>query len=142
MDYRLIFAVSAAVFLGLYNVFIKVSAGHIHQIAGAVILQVVAVALGASALLYLKATGTTVPVSQKGIIFAVLAGLSVGLAEILSFYLFSKNSEASKGIPFIVGGSVVVAALAGIFFLKESVTPQKIIAITLITAGTVLLALK
>lgn len=142
MDHRLAFAVSAAVFLGLYNVFIKVSAGHIHQIAGAVILQVVAFVIGASALLYLKVNQTAVPVSSKGIIFAVLAGLSVGLAEVLSFYLFSKNSEASRGIPFIVGGSVVVAALAGIFFLKESVTPQKIIAITLITAGTMLLALK
>lgn len=142
MDYRLVFAVSAAVFLGLYNVFIKVSAGHIHQIAGAVILQVVAVVIGASALLYLKANQTAIPVSSKGIIFAVLAGLSVGLAEILSFYLFSKNTEASKGIPFIIGGSIVVAALVGIFFLKESVTPHKIIALTLIIAGTVLLALK
>lgn len=142
MDYRLIFAIFAAVFLGLYNLFIKVSAGHIHQIAGAVILQVVAFVIGASALFYLKVNQTSISVSSKGIIFAVLSGISVGIAEILSFYLFSKGTEASKGIPFIIGGSVIVATLVGIFFLKESVTPYKVIAISLIAAGTVLLALK
>lgn len=47
-------ALITACFYALYNIFIKLASAHIHEIAGAVILQVVAFVLGAAWLIYLK----------------------------------------------------------------------------------------
>src|SRR4051812_44416103 len=115
----LVFALTAALFMALYNVFIKLAAGSIHQVVGAVILQVVAALAGIIAIVFLKLKGTPLPVSQKGILFAVLAGVSVGLAEILSFYAFSDGTLASRGVPVIVGGTIMLATFIGLFLLRE-----------------------
>lgn len=129
-----------AILFGLYNFFIKVSAGHVHEILGAVILQIVAMLLGGVALLFLKVKGATLDFSPKGIGFAVLAGLAVGLAEITSFYAFSKGIAASVAIPVIVGGTIVVGVMLGVFFLKESLTLLQYSAILLILIGIWILA--
>ncbi len=129
-----------AVFFGLYNFFIKVSAGHIHEILGAVILQVVAFVLGGITLVFLKLKGTSFENSPKGLLFAVLAGIFVGLAEITSFYAFSKGTPATVGIPVIVGGTVIVGALLGVIFLKEVMYWQHYLGILLILAGIILVA--
>lgn len=127
-----------AFFYGIYNFFIKIASGHINQIVGAVILQIVAAVLGSLILVYLKITGAPLEMSSKGIQFAVLAGIFVGLAEIASFYAFSKGVSASVGIPIMIGGSVVVGALLGITFLRESLTLIQYLAIAMIVAGIVL----
>ncbi len=131
-----------AIFYGLYNFFIKVASGSIHQIVGAVILQIVAAALGIIILLYLKFTNIPLDISPKGVQFAVLAGIFVGLAEIFSFYAFSKGISASLGIPIIVGGSVVVGAFLGLTFLKESLGLIQYLAIAMIVAGIAILFIK
>ena len=100
----ILLAILTAVFFGAYNIFIKLSSGHINQIVGAVILQAVAALLGGVILLVLKWTDSPMQVSQKGILYAILAGVFVGLAEITSFYVFSKGVPASVGIPVIIGG--------------------------------------
>ena len=128
-----------AVFYGVYNVFIKISSGHINQIVGAVILQIVAALLGGIILLIMKMTNSPLEISQKVVWFAVLAGIFVGLAEITSFFVFSKGVSASVGIPIIIGGSVLVGAVLGLTFLKETLTPIHILAILLIVGGVVLL---
>ena len=136
----IILVILTALFFGLYNFFIKVSAGQIQQILGAVILQAVALLLGGVALLFLKWKGVPVSFSPKGIFYAVLAGVFVGLAEITSFYVFSKGINASVGIPVIVGGTVLVGAVLGIVFLKESVSWIQLAGIACILAGVAILA--
>lgn len=135
-------ALMTAVFYGAYNVFIKVSSGHINQIVGAVILQVVAALLGGIILLIMKMTNSPLEISPKGVWFAVLAGVFVGLAEITSFFVFSKGVSASVGIPIIIGGSILVGAVLGLTFLKETLNPIHILAIALIVAGVVILSTK
>lgn len=132
-------AILSAFFFGAYNVFIKAASGHINQILGAVILQIVAALVGGIILLVIKMTHGSFEISQKGVWFAVFAGITVGLAEITSFYMFSKGVPASTGIPIIVGGSILVGALLGLLFLKETINPIHYIAILLIIAGVVLL---
>jgi transporter family protein len=135
-------ALLTAAFFGAYNFFIKVSSGHIHEVAGAVILQVVAALLGVVLLTYLTWKGIPLEVSAKGIGFAVLAGLSVGLAEITSFYLFSLNVQVSTALPVVLGGSVIIGAALGLIFLRESLAPIHFLAVALIVAGVVILATK
>jgi bacterial/archaeal transporter family protein len=136
----IILIVLTALFFGLYNFFIKMSAGQIHQILGAVILQAVALLLGGAALLLLKWRGVAVDFSAKGMVYAILAGVFVGLAEITSFYVFSKGINASVGIPVIVGGTVLVGAVLGIVFLKESVSWIQLAGIACILIGVAILA--
>ena len=129
-----------AVLFGLYNFFIKVSAGHIHEILGAVILQAVALLLGSIAIVYLKLKHVPFETSERGLLFAILAGLAVGLAEITSFYAFSKGTSASVGIPVIVGGTVIVGTLLGVLFLKEQLHWQHYVGIALILIGIFIVA--
>ena len=132
-------AILTAFFYGAYNVFIKVSSGHINQIVGAVILQVVAALVGGLILVFLKITNSPLEITHKGVMYAMLAGLFVGLAEITSFYVFSQKVPASTGIPVIIGGTVVVGVILGMTFLKETLNPIHYIAIAMIIVGVVLL---
>ena len=68
-----------------------------------------------------------------------MAGVFIGLAEITSFFVFSKGISVSTGVPIIIGGSVVFASLLGILFLKETLTPIHLLAMLLIIVGIVLL---
>ncbi|SMB99227.1 protein of unknown function DUF6 transmembrane [Hymenobacter roseosalivarius DSM 11622] len=136
----LLLAVITAFCLGFYNFFIKLASGSIHQVAGAVLLQLVAAAVGGMLLLYIKSTRQVVSVSQTGVLYSCLAGLSVGVAEILTFYVFTKGAPASVGTPIIVGGSVAVAAVLGWLVLREQITPGQVLGVGLIVAGVALLA--
>jgi bacterial/archaeal transporter family protein len=136
----LVWALLAAAFFGAYNFFIKVSSGHIHEVAGAVILQVVAAVLGLILLLYLKWRGVVLDISPKGVSFAVLAGVAVGLSEITSFYLFSRGVSVSSGLPVVLGGSVIVGTALGMLFLRETINPLQVLAIGMIVAGVAILA--
>ncbi len=134
-------AVMTAVFYGVYNFFIKVSSGHINQIVGAVILQIVAALLGGVILFIMKMTNSPLEISPKGIWFAIQAGIFVGLAEITSFFVFSKGVYASIGIPIVIGGSVLVGAVLGLIFLKETINPANILGILFIVGGIILLTI-
>jgi transporter family protein len=134
MSYWLI-AVAATMF-GLYNVFIKVSADDIHEVLGAVVLQVVATLIGLGLLLYLKATSSaTLHVSGRGLLLASLAGVAIGLVEILSFVIYARGIPVAVGNPLIVGGSLVVTTGVGIALLHEALSGWQIAAIVLIAAG-------
>ncbi|HEX5555303.1 MAG TPA: EamA family transporter [Chitinophagaceae bacterium] len=135
-------ALLTACFYALYNIFIKMASGHIHEITGAVILQVVAFVIGGLWLIYLKMKGVPTEVTSKGIGLAVLAGIFVGLAEIFSFLVFSKGVPASAGIPVIIGGSVLIAAAIGFLWLRETLTLSNLLGLALIVAGIWLLSRK
>ena len=108
-------AIMAATFFGIKNVFVKTSSGHIDQVVGSVILTLAALLSGIIVLiLKMKNSSLELEISQKGVWLAVLAGVSVGLAGIASFYTFSKGASASVGIPIIMGGSIVVGVIFGL----------------------------
>ncbi len=136
----LFLALLTAFFYGLYNVFIKISSGHIHEIVWAVILQLVAALLWVALLAYMYFSGEQFEITQKWIHYAIYAWLFVGLAEITSFYLFSKWISVSVWVPIIVAGSIVVAALLWLLFLKEYLSLTQVFWVVLIVWGTVLLA--
>jgi transporter family protein len=136
----LVLALLTASALALYNFFIKLASGHIAAAAGAVVLQLVAAALGAVWLLRLKLQGQPLPLTGKGLALAALAGLGVGLAEILTFVVFSRGVPSSVGTPVIVGGSVLLTALLGTVVLRELLTVPQVIGLILIVGGIALLA--
>lgn len=133
-------ALLTALCLALYNFFIKLASEHVPAAVGAVVLQLVAAVLGGFWLLQLKWQGQPLPVSGKGLWLAAAAGLSVGLAEILTFVVFKRGVPAAVGTPLIVGGSVLLAALLGVLLLREALSWPQAGGLLLIVAGIALLA--
>lgn len=133
-------AAFTALLYGAYNFSIKLASGSIHQILGAVILQVVAAVVGGTILVVLRFTFQPLEATPKGILWAIIAGAAVGLAEISSFYVFSKGLSATTGIPLIIGGSVVAGFVLGWIFLKEPVSIFQIGGVLLIVLGITLVS--
>lgn len=133
-------ALLTAFCLALYNFFIKLASDHIPAAVGAVVLQLVAALLGGAWLLWLKLQGQPLPLSTKGLGLAALAGLGVGLAEILTFVIFSRGVTSSVGTPIIVGGSVLLTAALGLLLLRESLSLSQALGLLLIVGGIALLA--
>lgn len=130
----------AALMFGLYNVFIKLSSSHIEAVLGAVVLQLVAALVGLSLLLYMKATGSVIYSSGKGLSLAVAAGVAIGLVEILTFVIYGRGLAVAIGNPLIIGGSLLVTTGAGVFFLREHISLTQLVAIALIAGGVALMA--
>lgn len=133
-------ALLTALCLALYNFFIKLAADHLPPAVGAVVLQLVAAALGSAWLLKLRLQGQPLPLSGRGLGLAALAGLGVGLAEILTFAVFQRGVPASVGTPVVVGGSVLLTAGLGLAVLRESLSGPQVGGLVLIVAGIALLA--
>ena len=133
-------ALVTALCLALYNFFIKLAAHHLPPAVGAVVLQLVAAALGAAWLLKLKMQGQPLPVSGRGLGLAAMAGLGVGLAEILTFVVFQRGVPVSVGTPVIVGGSVLLTAVLGLVMLREALTLTQAGGLLLVVVGIALLA--
>lgn len=133
--------IAAAVMFGLYNVFIKVSAEDINPILGAVVLQFVAAFLGLALLLVTQVQSGSLPFwTGRGLWLATLAGIAIGLVEILAFFIYGRGVSVAVGNPLIVGGSLIVTTGIGVFLLRESINVMQTLAIFLIAAGVLLLA--
>lgn len=132
----------AAVMFGLYNVFIKLSADHINPILGAVVLQFMAAFIGLGLLLASQAQSDSPLIwSGRGLLLATLAGVAIGLVEILAFFIYGRGVLVAVGNPLIVGGSLIVTTAIGVFLLRETINLAQAAAILLITGGVLLLAL-
>lgn len=133
-------ALLTALCLALYNFFIKLASGHLAPAVGAVVLQLVAAALGAAWLLRLKLLGQPIGLTKAGLGLAALAGLGVGLAEILTFVVFQRGVSSSVGTPIIVGGSVLLTAVLGLVVLREPLSLAQAGGLLCIVVGIALLA--
>jgi transporter family protein len=128
----------------LYNIFIKKGSASIHPILGGVILQIVAAILGILLCSFL----TFGPAQEKmfydteGISWAILAGIAVGAAEILSFVVNGMGVPAVKSIPIIIGGSVMFGTIIGRIFLAEMLSLRGWSGVLLIAIGVTLVGME
>lgn len=120
----IIIALITALFFALYNFLIKSASDSINHILGAVILQIVATIAGIIYfyLMSFAKNSNNINFSKKGIILSIAAGLSIGIAEILTFYVFSKGLNAAIGTPLIVGSSILFTTILSLIFLKEELS--------------------
>jgi len=136
-------ALVCALCYALYNIFIKKGSASIHPVLGGVILQLVAAALGSCLLAALVWRDTAdgqggfdaLPYDQEGIQWAVLAGIAVGSAEILSFCVSGMGVQAMQSIPIIIGGSVLFGTILGYTVLKEILTATGWVGVLFIAIG-------
>lgn len=139
-------ALACALAYALYNLFIKRASDSIDPILGGVLLQIVAATLGALLLatkqIIAAGSGTsTLQWSRVGVSWAIAAGAAVGMAEILSFVISSLGVPASKSIPTIIGGSVLLGTLLGVAWLGERLTLKGWSGIVMIAIGIALVGM-
>ena len=77
---------------------------------------------------------------RNGLLWSVAAGLAVGLAEMLSFCVSGMGVNATQSIPIIIGGSVLLGAILGLFMLGETLMFPGCLGITGLTIGIGLVA--
>ena len=132
-----------------YNLFIKLSSSqninNTNSIAATLSLQVFALVVTSIFSVYLFSKGERIFVlPSKSYLFAILAGISIGLAEIGYFYLFNASNtdgalNANTAIPIILGGTILVTMIFSFYILKESFNYHKIIGTIFIIIGIYLI---
>ena len=133
-----------------YNLLVKQSATIAESTAASTITATIAlqaVALFCSLVFYicLRVIGgeNQFALPTSAYVWAGLAGLCIGLAEIGYFYLFRGSSlsaalPVSVATPAIVGGTVVIAMVAAMLFFSETIGPRQWLGAIFIIAGLLL----
>jgi transporter family protein len=137
-------ALCCAMAYALYNIFIKKGSSHINPVLGGVILQLVAACLGCCLLGFLvwkEGGAAVIDYDMEGIHWAILAGLAVGIAEIVSFFVSSLGVQAMQSIPIIIGGSVMFGTVLGAVALHEQLSYRGWLGVLLISLGISLVGL-
>lgn len=138
MSEGLVFAVAAAIVFGLWTIFHQQASKSVDSLFGAIVVSLTAVILGLIFLLP-KIKSTILYSNPKGIVFAVLAGVSALLLDLFVLKSYSTGFPISVGAPIVIGGSIAFAAVIG-FFLGESVTLAKVSGLVLVIIGSAILA--
>ena len=131
---KIFLALVSALDYALYNVSMKEASGQINHFVGAAILQITAVLVGVVSIVYSKPE-LHFDIQSKGLIYSILAGICVGIAEITMFVVFSKGLSISTGISIVTGGTVVFGTIIGVCFFKEVLSLQQFIGILLVISG-------
>jgi len=137
MNPGIIFAIIAALALGVWTVLHQQAAGKINYLFGAIIISLTAAIMGL--ILLLPKIKTTLYSNPKGIFFAVAAGVCALTIDYFALKAYGSGLAVSVTGPIIIGGSVAVASVIG-FFLGESITLLKIVGLVLVIVGSGILA--
>ncbi len=135
-----------------YNLFIKVSGGHVPEHATTTLLATVCVqvfALVTSTVFFAFLAvqgGHSFRLNQSVYLYAAAAGFCIGAAEIGYFYLFGgvggiKPMAASVAIPVIVTGTIVITMIAAHFLFRETLTLWQVGGALLVMGGIAMLFL-
>ena len=133
-----------------YNLFVKVSSGHVPAAATTPILATISLQVAALAVSAAFASGlvmrggSVLAISPPAFVWAVAAGLCIGAAEIGYFYLFrgtagSEPMPANVAIPSIISGTIVVTLLVSWLVLREPFTWTRLLGAALVVCGVVTL---
>ncbi|MFP6740010.1 MAG: hypothetical protein VCD33_00030 [Alphaproteobacteria bacterium] len=135
-----------------YNLLIKVSAAHVPEtatttIAATLCLQVAALTTSLVFLAIAMARGGLVmQLNSSAYLWAAVAGLCIGGAEITYFYLFgglagAKPMAANVVIPTVVCGTIAITVVVSYFAFGEKMASLQMVGVGCIMAGMALLYL-
>lgn len=138
----IILAMLAGTLFACYQLAVKLSATHIQEMLGAVILQAVAVVVGVLLFFTFRHSETGIVYTEEGIKFAVIAGIFVSLAEIAAFYALAQDISPSVGITLIVGINILVGLGLDYFWFKSALSVSQLLGIALVLIGVILISWK
>ena len=136
MTNNLIILVIVTISYAGYNLFIKLASSqnlnNSNSIAATLCLQLFALFVTILFSFYLFSKGEKIFVlPSKSYLYAIFAGISIGLAEIGYFYLFNESnpkgaSNANTVIPVILGGTILITMIFSFISLSESFNYKRI----------------
>jgi len=133
------YAIAAAVFYGLHQVFTKLAAKRIGEGVGGFVVEAVAAASILGYLAYVRHTGSSPQaVTGTGVLFSALTGICVGAGTVAFFLLFQKGGPLSA-VPMVLAGGAALMAVAGIVFFREPVHWSRLVGIGMAIGGLYLL---
>ena len=146
----LILLASVTLLYAGYNLFVKVSSGHVAEkvtstVLATICLQITALMVSTLfAIHLLRKGGQVLQLSPSTYGWAAAAGLCIGAAEIGYFYLFGnfsagKSIPASVVIPTVVCGTVIVALLASRFLFNEALSIVQMGGVVIAITGIVMI---
>ena len=134
------FAILTIIFYAVFDFFVKLSSVKIHAGLGGFIINAVSAVVLLIFIALTKLRGEEIPNPKPGgVLYSLLAGISIGLATIVFLKMFATGVNFSIGIPFVRIGIVLLASLLGIFLLKEGFTIRYLLGFILSLAGLYLL---
>lgn len=129
----------ATLFSGLTFFFVKIITTKIYPILGNLLSLSTAILVQLSVFFYLRLKGTEMTASKEGLSISLFAGLFVGLYTVFLFLAFSKI-DVSKATPILYIGSLAIATILSVIFLKETLNIYNIFGFIL-AAGSIFLIL-
>ena len=138
MNPGIIFAITAAIFFGVWTVFHQLAADKVNYLFGAILVSATAAVLGLLFLLPRIKTETLFS-NPKGILYAMLAGVCALAIDYFALKAYGSGLAISIVGPIIIGGSIAVASSIG-FFLGESITLLKMAGLLLVIIGSGILS--
>jgi len=138
----ILLAMLAGILFASYQFAVKLSAEHISEILGVVILQVSALILGLLLFFMVKEPETAIAYTREGVKFAIIAGIFVSLAEIAAFYAFSQDISPSVGITLIVGVNILFGLGLDFFWFKSDLSVYQLMGIVMVFIGVILISWK
>ena len=135
-----------------YNIFVKLSSSqninNTNNIAATLFLQVFALLVTSVFSFYLYTKGEKIFVlPSKAYLYAIIAGISIGIAEIGYFFLFNPTNtngalNANVAIPIVLGGTILITMLLSFYYFEETYNLNKIIGTVFIIIGIYLILVK
>ncbi|EKE20860.1 MAG: hypothetical protein ACD_7C00457G0001 [uncultured bacterium] len=138
MSSGILFAIIAATAFGAWTVFHQQAASKIDYLVGAIIISFTASILGFIILLP-RIKSIDLFSNSKGLIFAVLAGVCALAIDYFALKSYGTGLAVSIAGPIIIGGSIAVATVIGLF-LGESLSLVKALGLIMVIGGASILA--
>jgi|ERR1035437_10571781 uncharacterized membrane protein len=135
----IILIILATIFYTLFDIFASKAGNRVDANLSSVIFNALGALIPLAVYAYLKfAKGAKlIATSSSGVMYSLLAGISIAIFSILLIKTFEKGGLAYV-IPLIYGGSVALASLAGWLIFRESVSALQMVGIAVIIVGIIL----
>lgn len=138
----LYWALLTAVFYGLFDFFVKKTAGKVEDGLASLIFNAVSIVVVIIYLAFAKYKGLKIFATNEGLIYALVGGVLIGLASITFIKVFSAGSNLSIGVMIVRVGMILLAVLLGVFVLQEKLVLKQIIGISIALFGLFLVLAK
>ena len=136
-------AVISAASFGINNLLMRLSAGRVGELVGALLIQGVSFALiVVYFVLGRGAQGVSTAVSGPGLGICAASGLAQVLGIIFLLTTFKRGGEVSVVIPFLLVVQLIIAAFAGAVFFHEPMGARKALGLGLCLVGILLASTK
>lgn len=135
----LAYAGITALFYGFFDIFVKLTSGKIDDTLGALIMNSIGTAIVAAAVWFLYASGKELTFTKEGLIYAILAGICIGVFSIALLKAFGPGSNPVVSISIVRVGMVMTSVLIGTLFLKFPLNFQQGVGLIVTAAGLLLI---